>query len=254
MTEKEIHELFAGDSLHLDIDREKKERSLSLLNQAIDQKQIVPFASPKEVLKNQLPFLDRKLLLLQNLCFVLLLLIFRSLRDAAGEPFLYIPMTVSAPVFSLFMTAGCRREETCRIAELTGSCFFNYRQICILRMTLYGILNLLFLSILALFLRTNLQKSAVEAGIYFLVPFLMTGCVQFAILLTKAGRSSHYGLTAGGLFMTAGWAGAASVPGIYEPAALTAWTAVLLVCAVSYGIEAAAVLKQIEKGDWLCTN
>lgn len=192
--------------------------------------------------------------LLQSLCFLLLLLLFWSLGRTENKEFLYIPMTASAPVFSMLMIAGCRREETYNIAELTGSCFFNYRQLCVLRMILYGMVNLSFMTVLSFFLCAGIQRSVLEAGIYFLVPFLMTGCVQFAILLTGTGRRNHYSLIAGCLFMTAGWTGAASFPEIYEPAALTVWMILLFLCMISYGIETAAILRQIERGDLLCTN
>ncbi len=127
MTKKELYELFYEDSLRMKIDQQRKEQSLFLLNQAVDQKKIIPLASPDEILKKQLRFLDPAILLLQSLCFLLLLLLFWSLGRTENKEFLYIPMTASAPVFSMLMIAGCRREETYNIAELTGSCFFNYR-------------------------------------------------------------------------------------------------------------------------------
>lgn len=254
MTKKELYELFYEDSLRMKIDQQRKEQSLFLLNQAVDQKKIIPLASPDEILKKQLRFLDPAILLLQSLCFLLLLLLFWSLGRTENKEFLYIPMTASAPVFSMLMIAGCRREETYNIAELTGSCFFNYRQLCVLRMILYGMVNLSFMTVLSFFLCAGIQRSVLEAGIYFLVPFLMTGCVQFAILLTGTGRRNHYSLIAGCLFMTAGWTGAASFPEIYEPAALTVWMILLFLCMISYGIETAAILRQIERGDLLCTN
>ncbi len=254
MTKKELYELFYEDSLRMKIDQQRKEQSLFLLNQAVDQKKIIPLASPDEILKKQLRFLDPAILLLQSLCFLLLLLLFWSLGRTENKEFLYISMTASAPVFSMLMIAGCRREETYNIAELTGSCFFNYRQLCVLRMILYGMVNLSFMTVLSFFLCAGIQRSVLEAGIYFLVPFLMTGCVQFAILLTGTGRRNHYSLIAGCLFMTAGWTGAASFPEIYEPAALTVWMILLFLCMISYGIETAAILRQIERGDLLCTN
>lgn len=254
MTEKELYKLFEQDCLHMEIDQKKKEQSLLLLDQAIDHKKIVPMASSYEIIKKQLQFLDHKILILQGMCLLLLLPLCGFLRNTGNEEFSYILMTSSAPVFSMLMVLGCRREEAYGIAELTGSCFFHYRQICALRMILYGTTNLFLMTGLSIVLHTNMQRSVLEAGIYFLVPFLMTGCVQFTILLTGLGRRNNYSLIAAGLFMTAGWTGAASFPGIYEPAALAVWTAVLFFCIVCYGIETAAVLKQIERGDLLCTN
>ena len=149
---------------------------------------------------------------------------------------------------------GCRREEVHGLAELTGSCFFNYRQMYILRMLVYGLTDLFFVGGIAFFLSRTAKRSALETGVYFLVPFLMTGCVQFTLLLFGFGRKNHYGLIASGLLMTAGWSGAASHPGIYEPAALTVWITALILCIFSYGIEAAATLRQMERGDLLCMN
>lgn len=79
MTKKELYELFYKDSLRMKIDQQRKEQSLFLLNQAVDQKKIIPLASPDEILKKQLRFLDPAILLLQSLCFLLLLLLFWSL-------------------------------------------------------------------------------------------------------------------------------------------------------------------------------
>ena len=44
MTKKELYELFYEDSLRMKIDQQRKEQSLFLLNQAVDQKKIIPLA------------------------------------------------------------------------------------------------------------------------------------------------------------------------------------------------------------------
>lgn len=254
MTKKEIYELFQYDSSQIQIDAKRKEQSLLLLNQAIEDKRIVPLASKREILKGQMRFLDYKLMVLQGICVLLLLLIFRSMHSTIKEELLYLLVTASAPVFGMFMAIACNREEVQGMAELTGSCFFNYRQVCILRMILYGIVNLLTLTCLSSVLCTYLKRSVVEIGIYFLVPFLMTGCVQFAMLLAGFGLRNNYVQAAGGLFMTAVWSGTAVSPQIYERTALTVWVVILVICMAGFGMEITAVLKRIERGDLLCMN
>lgn len=253
MTEKELHELFRRDSSRIPIDQERKARSLFLLNRAIEGKKTVPLASGAEIIRGQMRFLDYRLTAVQGMGCLLLFLFYRSLHGTLKGGMLYLPVTASAPVFGMLMMMACSRGEAQGMAELAGSCFFNYRQVCALRLVFHGIANLLALTGLSVVLCGYLERSAVETGIYFLVPFLMTGCVQFAILLSGFGQKS-YAQAAGGLTMTAVWAGMSSFPRIYGQAALTVWFMALAVCIAGFGTETAVVLKRMERGDLLCMN
>lgn len=249
-----LTESLRRNNLRLPIDPKKKEQAFLFLHQEIERKKIVPFASNREIITAQMQFLDYKIMTMQILCFMVLLFLYWFFRNTMSNHIIYIPMTASAPLFSMFMMIDCNREETLGMAELAGSCFFNHRQVCALRMILYGVGDLFFMTGISLLICNNVQRSAVEIAIYFLIPFLMTGCVQFMILLMGLGRKNNYGLIAAGLFMTVLWMEASTFSEIYEQAALKIWVLILLLCAAAYGIEAAAMLKQMERGNLLCRN
>lgn len=255
---KELKAFFRQDSTRLPIDQDRKKQSLLQLDQVIHEKKIVPLASRKEILKAQLQFMDYQLIALQGASLLILLLVYwnirRTMHDTADTSLLCAPLLTSAPIFSMFMITACRREEVYGIAELAGSCYFNHRQTCALRMVLYGMLNLLIMTGISLFLRNAVQRSAVEICIYFLVPFLVTGCVQLTVLITGFGRRNHYNMIAVGLIMTILWTRAASFPAIYEPSARMIWTGALLCSAICYGTEIVIFLKRMERGGLLCAN
>ena len=249
-----LTEIFHQDSLQIPVDKKKKEQSLLLLHQEIEHKKIIPLSSKREIIRAQMRFLDYKVIAIQGICLLLLLSVYWFFHNTMQERIIYIPITASAPIFSMFMMIGCNREETFGIAELAGSCFFNHRQICALRMILYGIINLLFMTVLSLALSGNVQKNAVEIGIYFLVPFLMTGCVQFMVLLMGLGKKNNYGLIAIGLFMTVLWVEVSTFSEVYEQTALGIWVFILLLCIAGYSFEAAMMLEKMKRGDLLCMN
>lgn len=249
-----LTEAFYQNDLQIPIDSKKKAQTLLFLQQEIEHKEIIPFASNREIIRAQMQLLDYKIMALQILCFMVLLFLYWILRNTMNEKIIYIPMTASAPLFCMLMMIDCNREETLGLAELTGSCFFNHRQICALRMILYGIGNLLFITAASLLLCNTVQRSAVEIATYFLIPFLMTGCVQFMILLMGWGRKNNYSLIAVGLLMTVLWIQVSTHSEIYEHTALRIWVFILLLCAAVYSIEATVMLKQMERGNLLCRN
>lgn len=252
MNEKQMKHFFQRDEMH--IDQEKKAQALSLLSQAVAGKKQIPKATGWELLINQLKFMEKGILLCQIFCVLLVADMYRFCGGQLVGTEIYLPATVASALFSVLMGLACNREEAAGIAELAGSCFFNNRQLCALRLMLYGGCDLIFLTVLMFLLYGNAERSLFAVGVYLLVPFLVTGCLQFGVLLTKMGRRSNYALLAAGGAAVLMSGSMSSFPKIYEQTAMGTWAFVLLISGAIYVMEITAILHQKQRGEALCMN
>lgn len=252
MNETQMKNLFQRDEIQ--IDQVRKTQTLTQLSQAVSRKRQIPRVTKWELLRSQLKFMEKGILLCQVCCLLLVIALCKYWDGQQTETELYLLTTVASALFSVFMGLACNREEVTGIAELAGSCFFNNRQLCALRMVLYGGCDLVFLAVLMVLLYGNVDKSLFAVGVYLLVPFLVTGCLQFGVLLTKIGRRSNYALLAVGADSVLICGSVVSFPEFYEQAAMGIWVIALLISGGIYGMEIIAILHQMKRGEILCMN
>lgn len=251
---RKIKNIFREDNIEPYLDTERKSTAVFELEECIDKKHLVPRASRIEIIVNQIKFMEKKVMVLQLLCFILLAAAYVALRGSLEEKSLYLFGAAASACFSVFMAVACAQEEARGIAEIAGSCFFNNRQLCTLKIILYGAFDILCLWTVMMKIGENADRSLVEIGVYIAVPFLVTGCLQFGILLSGLGRSSIYVMSASGFFMVMLCGMTASYGKVYEKGAMGIWAAALLVSGAVYGGEIIWMLNRMDKGDLLCMN
>lgn len=252
--EKEIVNLFENDRRSLAVDEDRKSVAMQILQRKVDEKSIIPKATFGEIMRMQITFMNKKMIVLQIFAFFVFMWIYVKAGRTIDYVDLYLLGTVAAALFSVFLVISCFGEEQYKVAELAGSCYFNNRQLCLLRMILSGGINLIILSVIIIYTENLTKNSLLQVGMYVLVPYLMAGCIHFLVML--------FGSAAGG--MASVWGGAAIVllcssgglifPQLYEETAIGAWVAGLIIFGGIYVAEIVGILKQMERGERLCMS
>lgn len=264
--EKELRRLFAQDAAREYVSAERKRQAVRLLLEANDaygaesgsESGDRTLASHLGRLSMQLKYMDKRLYVLQ--CTVLAAAviigagIYGTNISSTFSEAAYVYATFSSVAFGTIAVIACNIGDRRGLAELAGSCYFNHRQVCVLRMALSGAVSLVSMGSLLCVAHVCLGSPLWQMGIYMLVPYLVTGCVLFAMLgIERLGRS-QYVLWAGGLVMAVVFGVVASVRGTYEKAALGTWILVMVLSAMVLALEMAVLFRKMEKGDMLCMN
>lgn len=128
------------------------------------------------------------------------------------------------PMFALFASMELIRSRQYRMEELEMSTRFSLGNVLLIRINLLGMMNMLLFLLLAPFLAMEHKVTYWQAGIYLLLPYLIT---SFLMLLTvcymKAGDISFvcFAISAG--VMIAFGTAACWKPVIYEMEYISGW-------------------------------
>lgn len=253
MKKTEIKILFNDCTSNISIEIEKKESTLEVLKQNIREKELEPTISGWAIIKNQLKYMDKDVLLIQASLFFIIIMGMTGLDKNSINDLSYFKFgTGVVSWIGFFVTYGVAKQYTNHFVELGETCYFNGKQIIALRMLLSGILDAILLFMLMIIISQKTEKNLMETGIYLLVPFLMSGCVYVGVLLTEAGRRNT-GLLAGiSLLLIVIFSTFSSFPILYEKALITVWYFVLALVSLMLAAEITLYFTKIRKGDILC--
>jgi len=246
---------------------------INSLNSVLTAKgEYMTYVSYLQQIYMQLKYMDKRLYLLQMsiTCIAVLIAnvffahssnstsifsnIDSNIEGASTDIYLYVFIMLSSVAFSTVAMIACKIGDSHGMAELAGCCYFNHIQIYVLRMVLSGSMSLVSMGMLLCVLSPHVHSPIWQIGIYILVPYLVTGCFQFALLgITAVGRS-QYVLLAGGMAMALMFCFIASYPAFYERTAVCIWFLIMILSLVILILEAVLLLKKIEERDLLCTN
>lgn len=237
------------------IDEHAKEKTLTVLRQAISDKEVHLLTDRRRIWQNQIRYADHSMLYFHIAdCFlVLFLMAMMGLHDVEVSYMITIS-TLLAGVLGSFSILQVGRACFSRIAELSETCFFNVSQLTAYNMILSGLINLAVLTVGILFAGSRWKIRLLQIGLYMLVPFVLTQSASLGILLTEAGRRSPWLQAAIGIFLSVFFSILAAMPVLYEESMLFVWGIALLTGTVFLGIQIKALFTAIHKGDILCMN
>lgn len=207
-----------------------------------------------------LKYMSKKLYLLQII--IVLAGVFINITIPKETPFgttffeegIYANAIISSAIFSTIAIIACNIGDRYGMAELAGSCFFNQRQVCVLRMVLSGAVSLMALGALLCAVYKYADRPLWIIGVYILVPYFVTGCVQFLLLQIELLGRSQYVLWGGGLVMAVLFGIIAFERKIYDESAIGMWILVMVLSGAAMAYELCSLLSKIEKGDLLCMS
>lgn len=237
------------------IDEKRKAETMDILQKEISEKQIGILNSRKLIIKGQIRYMDKSVIVIHTLlCMILSAAgVIMVCQGASKEDMILFSMMLSC-VMGIVSIVQTGRIFSSGIAELSESCYFNIKQIVALHMVLSGIINLTFLLLSIFFVGIRWKMNLLQTGLYLLVPLVMTQCCCLRVLLTEAGRKNTYLLVMTGVFSMIFCLLIASIPELYRITALTVWCIAFIIGLLLLGIQVKSLFKGMERGDMICTN
>ena len=249
-----LHALENTDSL-FPIDEHAKENTLSVLRQAISEKEVHLLTDRRRIWQNQIRYADRSMMGFHIAdCFLVLFLMAMMGLHNVDQSYMITISSLLAGMLGSFSIMQIGRACFSKIAELSETCFFNVSQLAAYNMILSGVINLAALAAGILFAGSRWKIKLLQIGLYMLVPFVLTQCVSLGILLTEAGRRSPWMQAIIGIFLSVFFSVLAAMPVLYEESMLFIWGIALMIGTVLLGIQIKALFTAINKGEILCTN
>ena len=254
MKDKVIEKLFSGDEAGKP-EAGKKRDSIKVLEDAVMGKSTSEKIPWWTMAGDQIRYVDQRVLLLQAVFFIVMIVVFLMLERAKAGRFVYLTAgTVFASLTGIFAWASLKRQYSEHFAELGESCYFNIRQMTAIRMTFFGLADLIFLLVLSGFAGRSTGMRLLDIGIYLCVPFLLSEICYTGLMLTEGGRKSVFPAAGMGVVLTAALVFASMFPEIYEKSALFIWYWILAGAVVTLAAEIKVLFRKMEKGEMLCTH
>lgn len=256
MKKEELRDRFHMADTLISIDEEKKQETLLFLRQNIAEKRMVMVNNRKQILKNQIRYMDKTIIGIHAfLCILLLMTVaVMSNYNMPEERIIPVSMILSG-ILGVVSIMEISRIFYSGIAELSESCYFNVKQLVAFHMAMSGAVNLAVLSIGILFVGYQWQIDLLQIGLYVLVPFVMSECCCLRALLSRAGRKNSCLALMTAIFMIAAfylvWL---SMPQLYRAAALGIWGIAFVIGILLLSIQMKILIRGIEKGEIICTN
>lgn len=147
------------------------------------------WASEKEKMLSYHEFLWMQFKLIRKkwwiLQFLLLAVLEPMLVSAYEESYAGRSMGVMASVFVILIIPEFWKNRSCRCMEIEESSYYSLRQIYSARMVLFGIVDVLLLTIFCGTMTMGLHVEFSRLLVQFLLPMLVTACICFGTLCSR---------------------------------------------------------------------
>lgn len=243
------------DTWKFPIEEDRKRKSLAVIGQAIEKRQIRLYPSFLENVWNQLRFQSWKYWCMQGsvLLAAILLSIYLVNTGKTG-----IDSIVRCSVFLVIAGNVCLsslgRLFSWHMAELEQTLYLNLKQMVCIQLLSAGIVDVLVLGVIVGVTSTQAGVGTAAYLLYILVPFLWSDIVYLYLLTAMRRQPSGYLQ----LSVTAVCAVLALLPvfweGVYQAAYLPVWGGLCLAGVLVLVVEIYKMLGKIERGEELCLN
>jgi hypothetical protein len=143
------------------------------------KEQVVPYY---EFLFTQLKLVQKRWWTFQLL---ILILLWRIIPLFAETDSIQRILGVSASLFIILAVPELWKNRNYKSIEIEATCYYSLRQIYAARMTLFGIVDVLLITLFCGISSTSFNLSMEELFVQFLFPMTITACICFAILCNK---------------------------------------------------------------------
>ena len=170
--------------------------------------------------------------------------------DALGADCVWI-ISAMTPFIALFAIAESARSETYQMAELEMATRFSLKSVTMARMVAIGLLHFILFCILILLAGKGALVSFGQAGIYLLVPYLLTSVLGLAAVRKIHGKESVYVCMGIAVMVSSlNFIVRGNLPEIYEEKRLIWWIAVGVYLLAKVWSEYKKMIYQTEELAW----
>lgn len=186
---------------------------------ALYQRERMHRVSWMEFLLWQADYIEKRWWILQA---VLLTVLWRTLTVKRDGIYLQRCIGMLAPVFAILLLPELWKNRNSKALEIEGTAYYSLRQIYAARTLLFGIVDLLLLSIFFVAASFTVSMAVREMVIQFFLPFNITCCICFRTLYSKWFASEYLALALC-MVWTAVWSFVVLRAGLYEAVSEAAW-------------------------------
>lgn len=243
----ELKKMFAKNDMNVIINEEEKQKTLKEIRAGLQGGAVSVPKSKWQILKIQIMYIDKIILLMHLIACIGIVLLGKWQQSERI-------FTISACVLGALSLLEVSAMFFTGVTELEESCYFNVRQIAVLRMTYSGIISLA--AILTALVIAGREQGALfmETGLYTLVPFVFTECVCMTVMVSETGRRNKILFMAAGGFSVLFWGILSTIPSLYETSAAAFWWMAFLAGTGIFVIQTKRFFRALEKGEILCVD
>lgn len=237
------------------LEESKKERSLTVVQEAVEKKQLRRYPSFWENLWNQFRFLPWKCHAAQGgmLLAAMLLVSYLDWRNVE-QMYSIVTCSVFLALAGNICLSGMARLFSWHMAELEQTLYLNLKQMVCIHMLEAGVVDLVILSLLTGLTGGSGSIGAGSRLLYMLVPFLWSDILYLHILTAFRNVQAGYRQLSAGCVCGLLAFLPALLENAYEAVSLPFWGAAALAGAFLLALEIYSILGKIEGGDHLCLN
>ncbi|MHC1723876.1 MAG: hypothetical protein AB9836_11820 [Aminipila sp.] len=116
---------------------------------------------------------------------LLLCILGTTLVSTYEDTYIQRGMGVMASLFVILIIPEFWRNRSCRCMEIEESSYYSLRQIYAARMVLFGIVDILLLTVFCATITVELHFDLTKLLVQFLLPMIVTACICFGTLCSK---------------------------------------------------------------------
>ncbi|WP_343248428.1 hypothetical protein [Diplocloster hominis] len=236
-------------------DPDKKEKALAGIREEVKGQVLRYQPGLPEIIAGQLQYLSAGYWILQGILLAVMLSVMYWMNRNVEDAMTYIAAGSAFAAFAgVIGVQELGRSMAYHMAELEQTFYLNMKQILALRMILFGGMDLLFLTALALVTHQGTEYGIGVMCIYLLVPFAASNIVYFATLTLAKNRRARYIQTGAAMLAVLFSMMPAMTQEAYRTAAVPVWLGILLIMLAVLGIQIRILLQKAVKGELLCWN
>ena len=173
------------------------------------------------------------------------LMVFLQYAGTGKNDAIMVSMIISG-CLSTLSVLGINKLYFGKMAELGATCYFDTRMCAVAGLMVIGSVNFTVIMLLALYSGNTWEVSNLQTVIYILTAYLVSGSLDFGILLFKTGEKASVAMAAGILICSGVYIVVSNISGALFSASISIWAGV---CAVAGGLTFVQVKRLFSAGE-----
>ena len=252
MGDSEIKNLLerANAQVHIDEARKKKAHQAMMMEmekQKINKQRIEMRMSFKNILLQQFYYMDKLFFYIYGglICLGIIFIAVLQYTGVSQNEIITVCMA-GAGILSITSIGVIDKMFFGKMAELGATCYFDTRMCAAAGLMVIGSVNFTVIMLLALYSGNTWEVSNLQTVIYILTAYLVSGSLDFGILLFKTGEKASVAMAAGILICSGVCIVVSNIPGALFSASISIWAGV---CAVAGGLTFVQVKRLFSAGE-----
>ena len=203
--------------------------------------------STKNILLHQFWYMDKLFFAVYGVLICLGIIFITALQyTGLNQNGMITVCMVGAGILSITSISVIDKLFFGKMAELGATCYFDTRMCAAAGLMAIGSVNFIIIMSLALYSGNTWEVSNLQTVIYILTAYLVSGSLDFGILLFKTGEKASVAMAAGILICSGVCIVVSNISGVLFSASISIWAGV---CAVAGGLTFVQVKRLFSAGE-----